>query len=165
MPGSLALHCLLEFAQIHIHRQWCYVTISSFVTPFYCPQSFPTSGSFPVSWLITSGVQIIEASGSATVLPMNIQDWFPLGLTGLISLLSKGLSRVLITELDIPCEGIQCFSLYGMMQEAGFTEINPFICISAILGQYPAFSHPELPFLRAHCGEWLQSEGWYSSSS
>ena len=58
-----------------------------------CPQSFPALGSFPVSQLFTSGGQSIEASASASVLP-NIQGWFPLGLTGLISLLSKGLSRV-----------------------------------------------------------------------
>ena len=61
--------------------------------PFFsCPQSFPSSGSFPVSQLFTSGGQIIGAL--ASVLPMNIQDWFPLGWTGLISLQSKGLSRV-----------------------------------------------------------------------
>ena len=59
-----------------------------------CLQSFPASGSFPVSWLFASGGQSIGASVLASILPMNIQDWFPLGLTGLISLLSKGLSRV-----------------------------------------------------------------------
>ena len=69
-------------------------SISSSVVPFYCLQSFTASGSFPVSWLFTSGGQIIGASASATVLPMNIQGGFPLGLTGLISLLSRGLSRV-----------------------------------------------------------------------
>ena len=58
------------------------------------PQSFPASGSFPVSQLFESGGQSIGASASASVLPMNIQDWFPLALTGLISLLSKGLSKV-----------------------------------------------------------------------
>ena len=57
-------------------------------------QSFPASGSFPKSWLFASNGQTIGGSASATVLPMNIQDWFPLGLTGLISLQSKGLSRV-----------------------------------------------------------------------
>ena len=62
--------------------------------PFSCPQSFPSSGSFLVSWLFASGGQNIWASASASVLPMNIQGWFPLGLSGLISLLSKGLSRV-----------------------------------------------------------------------
>ena len=72
--------------------QWCYSTISSSVTPFSsCPQSFPASESFPMSWLITSGGQIIGASVSASVLLMNIQDWFLLELTDLISLLSKGL--------------------------------------------------------------------------
>ena len=58
------------------------------------PQSFPASGSFPVSWLFASDSQSIGVSASASVLPVNIQGWFPLGLTGLISLLSKGLSEV-----------------------------------------------------------------------
>ena len=74
--------------------RWCYLTISSSVALFSCPQSFPASGSFPVSWLFASGGQIIGASASASVLPMNSQDWFPLGWTGWISLQSKGLSRV-----------------------------------------------------------------------
>ena len=73
---------------------WCHPTISSSVLPFSCLQSFPASGSFPVSWLFASGGQNIGASASASVLPMNIQGWIPLGLTSLISLLSKGLSRV-----------------------------------------------------------------------
>ena len=73
--------------------QWCHLTISSSVTPFSsCPQSFPASGSFPMSWLFASGGQSIGASVSASVLPMNIQDWFPLGLTGLISLASNSLA-------------------------------------------------------------------------
>ena len=72
---------------------WCHPTISSSVVPFSsCLQSFPALGSFPVSQLFTSGGQSIGSS--ASTLPMNIQGWFPLGLTGLISLLSKGLSRV-----------------------------------------------------------------------
>ena len=74
--------------------QWCYLTTSSSATPFSCPQSFSASGAFPMSQLFTSGGQSIGASASASVLPMNLQGWFPLGLTGLISLLSKGLSRV-----------------------------------------------------------------------
>ena len=74
---------------------WCHPTISSSAVPFSsCLQSFPASGSFPMSQLFASGGQSIGASASALVLPMNIQDWFPLGLTGLISLQSKGLSRV-----------------------------------------------------------------------
>ena len=72
---------------------WCHLTISSSVTSFSsCPQSFPASGSSPVSRLFTSCGYSIGAS--ASVLPMNIEGWFPLGLTDLISLLSKGLSRV-----------------------------------------------------------------------
>ena len=75
------------------HR-WCHPTISSSVIPFSCLQSFPVSGSFPVSQLITSGGQSIGVSASTTVLPMNTQDWSPLGWTGWIFLKSKGLSRV-----------------------------------------------------------------------
>ena len=75
--------------------QWFHLTISSFVIPFFSRlHSFPSSGSFPLSQLFTSGSQRIGASASASVLPMNIQGWFPLGLTGLISLQSQGLSGV-----------------------------------------------------------------------
>ena len=70
-------------------------TISFSVISFFsCPQSFPASGSFPVNWLFMLGGWSIGASASASFLPMNIHGWFLLGLTGLISLLSKGLSRV-----------------------------------------------------------------------
>ena len=72
---------------------WCHPTISSCVIPFSCLQFFPASGSFSVSRFCPPGGQSIGASASASVLPMNIQDWFPLGWTGLI-LQSKGLSRV-----------------------------------------------------------------------
>ena len=74
---------------------WCHATISSSVVPFSpCLQSFPAWGSFPVSQFFPSGGQSIGVSASALVLPMSIQDWFPLRLIGLISLQSKGLSRV-----------------------------------------------------------------------
>ena len=79
---------------------WCHPIISSSVAPFSsCPQSFPASGSFLMSQPFASGGQGIEASASASALPMNIQDWFPLGLTGLISLLSKRLSRVFFSTI------------------------------------------------------------------
>ena len=84
-PGACSNTCPLS--------QWCHPTISSSVTPFSsCPQSFQTSGSFPMSQLFASGGQRIGAA--ASVHPMNIEGWFPLGFTGLISLQSKGLSRV-----------------------------------------------------------------------
>ena len=83
---------LLKFMSI---ESWCHPTISSSVAPLSsCLQSFPASRSFPVSQFFTSDGQSIGASASASVLSMNIQDWFHLGLTGLISLQSKGLSRV-----------------------------------------------------------------------
>ena len=74
--------------------RWCHPTISSFVVPFSCLQSFPESRSLPMSWLFESGGQSFGASASASILPMNIKGWFPLGWMDLISLLSKGLSRV-----------------------------------------------------------------------
>ena len=91
-PGFPVLHHLPEFAQTHIH--WvgeAIQPVSSSVVPFSsCPQSFPASGSFPMNQIFTSGGHYTGASASASVFPMTIQGWFPLGLTGLISLLSKG---------------------------------------------------------------------------
>ena len=83
-PGISSHSCPLSW--------WCYLTISSSVALFsFCLQSFPASPSFPMNQLFTSGGQSIGASALVPALPMNIQGWFPLGLTGLISLLSKGL--------------------------------------------------------------------------
>ena len=79
-------------------KTWCHPTISSSVFSFSsCLQSFPASGSFPMSQFFASGGQSFGVSASASVLPMTIQDWFPLGWTGWISLLSRELSRVLLT--------------------------------------------------------------------
>ena len=89
-PGFPVHHQLLEPAQTQVHP-----AISSSAVPFSsCLHSFPVSGAFPVSQFFASGGQSIGASASASVLPMNIQDWFPLRWTGWISLQSKGLSRV-----------------------------------------------------------------------
>ena len=78
--------------------RWCHQTLSPSVVPFSsCIQSFPTSGSFPMSQFFASCGQTIGISASVSVLPMNIQDWFPLGWTGWISLQSRGLSRVFST--------------------------------------------------------------------
>ena len=86
-PGVCSNSCPLS--------QWCHSTLSPFVIPFSSfPQSFPASESFPVSRLFASGGHSFGVSASASVLPMNIQGWLPLGLTDLIPLLSKGLSRV-----------------------------------------------------------------------
>ena len=88
-------HQLPELAQTHVHPVGNAIQPSHPVFPFSsCLQSFPLSGSFPVSQFFSSGEQHIGALASASVLPMNIQDSFPLRLTGLISLQSKGLSRV-----------------------------------------------------------------------
>ena len=86
-PGAYSNSCPLN--------RWCHPTISSSVIPF-SPHlhSFPASGSFPMSYFLASDSQSIGVSASTSALPMNLQDWFPLGWTGLISLQSKGLSRV-----------------------------------------------------------------------
>ena len=97
--------------------RWCHPSISSSVIPFSsCPQSFSASGSLPMSLLFASGGQNIETSSSASVLPMNTQNWFPLELTGLISLLSKGLSRLFsnTTQFEGDIIDILIFSLKGV---------------------------------------------------
>ena len=95
-PGFPVPHQLLEFAQVHIH--WTGDAIqpshASVILFSSCLQYFWASGSFPMSQIFASGGQSIGASASASVLPVNIQGWFPLGLTGLIALQSKGLSRL-----------------------------------------------------------------------
>ena len=94
-PGFPVHHQLLELAQTHVPSiWWCHPIISSSVIPFSsCLQSFPASGSFQMSQFFTSGGQSIGASASASVLPMHIQDWSPLGWTGWISLQFKRLAK------------------------------------------------------------------------
>ena len=93
--------------------QWCHPNISFSVIPFSSyVQSFP-AGSFPISWLFASGGQSIGVSASTSIFPINIQGWFPLGLTGLISLQSKRLSRVFSSDTVWRHQflGTQCFLL------------------------------------------------------
>ena len=96
MPGFPVHHQLLKLVQTHVYLSWwCHLIISSSVVPFSsCLQFFPASGSFQMRQFFTSGGQSIRASNSASVLPMSIHYCLPLGLTGLISLQYKGLSRV-----------------------------------------------------------------------
>ena len=97
--------------------RWCHPTISSSAIPFSsCPQSFPASGSFPLSQLFTSGGQSTRGSASTSVLPMNIQDWSPLGWTGWLSLQTKGLSRVFSNTTVQKCSAflsiLQCSAFF-----------------------------------------------------
>ena len=94
--------------------QWCHPTSSSSIVPFSsCLQSFPASGSFPMSQFFPSGGQSIGVSASASVLPMNIQDWFPLEWTGWISWESKGLSRVFSNTINRKCWFFRLSFLYS----------------------------------------------------
>ena len=86
---------------------WCHPTISSSVVPFSCPQSFPASGSFQMSQLFASGGQSTGVSASTSVLPVNTQDWSPLGWTGWISLQFKGLSRIFANTI------VQQYQVFG----------------------------------------------------
>ena len=81
--------------------RWCHPIISSSAVPYSCPQAFPASGPFPKSGLFTSGGQNIGASASASALPMNIQDWFSLGLNGLISLPIKGRTSRVLSNITV----------------------------------------------------------------
>ena len=117
--------------------RWCHPTISSSVVLFSsCLQSFPASGFFPMSQFFASGGQSTGASTSASVLPMNIQSWFPLRLTGLISLQSKGLSWV--------------------FSNTKFTSINSLV-LSLLYG--PALTLERLNIM-SNVIQWLSSKGW-----
>ena len=96
MPGSSILHCLPDFDQIPLSIELVMLSKHLILSPpvSFCLQSIPASGSFPMSQVFAPGGQSIGASASASVLPMNTQGRFPLGLTALISLQSKGLSGV-----------------------------------------------------------------------
>ena len=112
MPGLPVHHQLLEFTQTHVHRvQWCHPTISSSVVPFPSyPQSLQASRSFPMSQFFTSCGQSIGASVSATFLSMNIQGWFPLGLTGLISFQSN--LKSLLQHHNLKLSILRCSALF-----------------------------------------------------
>ena len=112
LSGFPVLHHFPEFAQTHARRsQWCYPTISSSIVPFSSYlQSFPASGSFPVSRLFASDDRNIATSASASILPMNIQGWFLLRLTGWISVLFKRLSGVFSSTTSLSCK--QLFILF-----------------------------------------------------
>ena len=156
--------------------RWCLPTISSSVVLFsFCLQSFPASGRFPMSWLFASGGQSIGASASASVLPMSIQGWFPLRLTGLISLLPNGLSRVYtyiyicvyiymyIHQLcPTLCDPVDCsmpgFPVYHQLMELAQTHVH---CFSdAIQTSHPLLTPSPPTFnLSQHQGlfQWVSS--------
>ena len=106
-PGACSNSCPLS--------QWCHPTILPSVIPFSCLQSFPESGSFPMSQSFASGSQSIGASASASILPMDIQGWFPLRWTGLISLQTKGTLKSLFQNHNLKALIVQCLA-YFMVQ-------------------------------------------------
>ena len=120
-PGACSNSCSLS--------RWCHPTVSSSVVSTSCLQSFLASGSFPMSQFFTSGGQSIGVSASASVLPMNIQDWFPLGLTGLISLLSKDFQGSSPTPQFKSINSLVLSFLYGPT----LTSTQLFVCVSLLV--------------------------------
>ena len=113
-PGLPVPYYLPEFAQVHVHFQWCHPTVSSSDALFsFFPQYFPALWTFPVSCLFSSDDQNTGASASTSVLPVNIQGWSPLWLSGLTSLLSKGLSGVFFSTTVEGISYLAFWLLYG----------------------------------------------------
>ena len=111
--GWMASRTQWTWVWVNFRSWWCHPTISSSVIPFSsCLQSFPASGSFQMSQFFTSGGQSIEVSTSASVLPMNIQDSFPLGWTGWISLQSRRLSKSLLQHNNSKASILQCSAFF-----------------------------------------------------
>ena len=112
-PGFPVLHHLLESAQTHVSESVMSSNRLIFCQPLiFLPSIFPSIGVFSKSWLFASGSQSIRTSASASVLPMGIQGWFPLGLTDLISLQFKGLSRVLLQHHNLKASVLWCSALF-----------------------------------------------------
>ena len=109
--------------------QWCHPTISTSVIHYSCLQSCPASGSFPMSQFFASDGQGIGASATASVLSMNIQNWFPLGLTGWISLQSKGLSRV-FSNTTAKASILQCSAFFKVQLSHPYLTIGKTIALT-----------------------------------
>ena len=160
--------------------QWCHPTILPSVIPFSCLQSFPALGSFPVSQLFTWGDQSIGVSASASVLPMNTQDWSPLGWTGWISLQSKGLSRVFsnTTVQKHQCSSSVISFLYGPAlttiydhwegHSRDYTDfcrqhkVSAFQCTIQVCHHFPAKKQSSSDFKASHHLQWFWSPRLWS---
>ena len=112
MPGFPVLHHLLELAQTHVHQVGDVIHPSHPLLSFSCLPSLLVSRTFPISWLFTSDGQSIGASAAASVPPMNIQDWFPLELTGLISLAVQGALKSLLQHHSSKASILQCLAFF-----------------------------------------------------
>ena len=164
-PGVYSNSCPLS--------QWCHRTISSSVVPFCHLQSFPASEAFQMSQFFTSGGQSIGVSASASVLPMNIQDWFSLGWTGWISLQSKGLSRVFSSTTVNPMKSMKRFMVGMSLSVSGtakqFSKVGKSFSIpnSKILEPSCYVFLPELGivsiFYFSHTERHVEESPWYFS--
>ena len=158
-PGFPVLHYHLEFPRIHVH--W----VRDATPVSFCHQSFPASESFPMSWLFALGGQITGAS--ASVLPVNIQSWFPLGLTNLISLQSKGLSRVFSNITVQKASILQCSAFFMLqlshpyMTTGKTTALTIQTCVgkvmSLLFNRLSRFIIAFLPRSKCLLVSWLQS--------
>ena len=150
---------------------WCHPTISSSVTPFSsCLWSFPASRYFPVNKLFTSGGQSIGASTSASVLPMSIQGWFPLRLTGLISLQSKGLSRVFFSTTVWKASILPYSALFMVQLSQLYVTTGKTIALTILTSVHKvmsllfnSLSRVVSPLEYSNWSSWLMKQplGWY----
>ena len=135
--------------------QWCHPAISSSVIPFSsCPQSFPASGYFPMSQLFASGSQSIGASTSTSVLPMNIQHWFPLGWTGWIFWLSKGL-KILLKHQSSKASVLRHSAFFMVQLSHRRTFVSK--VMSLLFNMHSRLVIAFLPRSKHHLISWLQS--------
>ena len=157
IPGACSNSCP--------QSRWCHPAISSSGIPFSsCPQSFPASGSFQVSQFFASGGQSTGVSASASVLPMNTQDWFPLGRTGWISLQSKGLSRVFS---NTTVQKHQFFSAQLSLRPNSHIKTNKTLCAPGP-GERSSYPTRHWPRVARECpgvssrgvGGWWLLQGW-----
>ena len=151
-PGGCSNSCPLS--------RWCHPIISSSVVPFSsCLQSFPASGSFPMSWLFTWGSHNTGASASASVLPMNIQGWFPLGLTGVILLQSRRLSRVFSNTTVRKCSAFFMVQLSHPYMTTGKTIAltRQTFVMPLLFNTLSRFVMAFLPRIKCLLISWLQS--------
>ena len=138
-PGFPVNHQLPKLTQtrVHLSSQWCHPTISTSVIPFSsCLQSFPASGSFPMSQLFTSGGQNIGVSASVSVLPMNIQGWFPLGPTGWIFLNNRINTWIFDDDWNVTLMGQNnfLFEFWTGLNDRGVNHNGSFIGLQKLIG-------------------------------
>ena len=144
--------------------QWCYLTISSSAAPFFCPQSFPASGSFPMSQLFPSDGHSIGASASASVLPMNIQGWFPFRIDWFNLLAVQGTLKSLLQHHNSKASILQCAAFFMVQLSHLYTTTGKTIALTmqTFVGKVRSllFSLPAMSETRVSSLPWVVKITW-----